>query len=109
MKFLKWTLAILGVGAVIALAVLLGQFALESRELIGAAQRYDSARAIRDPFESASLIGGVGVAAGLLLGLGLGLPNRTANQIRAKALEGQGSTRVELPPSAPSDPTAPTA
>ena len=101
MKFLKWTLAILGVAAVIALAVLLGQFALEARELLGAAQRYDSARAIRDPFVSASLIGAVGLLAGLLLGLGVGLPGRTAGQIRSKALEGHGSSRVNLPPSEP--------
>lgn len=93
MKFLKWVLAIIGVAGLIAAAVLLGKFALDARELIGAAQRYDSARQIQDPFVTTALIAGVSAAAGMLLGLGLGLPSRTAGQIRNAALDGASSRR----------------
>lgn len=87
MKFLKVLLGVLGVLAVIAAAVLLGQFALDSRELIGAAQRYDGGRVIRDPFVTTSMLTGIGAAAGLLLGLAIGLPARTRGQVRREALE----------------------
>lgn len=93
MKFLKILLAVLGVAAIIAAAVLLGRFALDSRELIGAAQRYDSAKAIQDPFVTTSLIAGVSAVAGLFLGLGLGLPSRTAGQIRNAALDDAANRR----------------
>ncbi len=93
MKFLKWVLVILGIAGVIAAAVLLGRFALDSRELIGAAQRYDGGRQIADPFVTTSLIAGVGAAAGLLLGLGIGLPTRTAGQIRNATLDAASARR----------------
>jgi hypothetical protein len=87
MKFLKVLLALLGIAAVIGAAVLLGQFALDSRELIGAAQRYDGGRVIRDPFVTTSMLTGIGAAAGLLLGLAIGLPARTRGQIRRDTLD----------------------
>lgn len=67
--------------------MLLGQFALDSRELIGAAQRYDGTKVIRDPFVTTSMLTGIGAATGLLLGLALGLPARTRNQIRRATLD----------------------
>ena len=87
MKFLKVLLALLGIAAVIGAAVLLGQFALDSRELIGAAQRYDGAKVIRDPFVTTSMLTALGAGAGLLLGLAAGLPSRTRGQIRKETLD----------------------
>ncbi len=93
MKILKWLLAIVGVAGLIAVGVLLAKFALDSRELIGAAQRYTGATPIQDPFVSASLIAAVAAGAGVVLGLGLGLPNRTASSIRHAALDGASAKR----------------
>lgn len=87
MKILKWALAIVGVAGLIAAAVLLGRFALDSRELIGAAQRYDGGRVIPDPFVTTSMIAAIGAAAGLLIGLGLGLPTRTPGAVRRATLD----------------------
>lgn len=87
MKFLKWLLALVGVVGLVAAGVLLGKFALDSRELIGAAQRYSGAIAIQDPFISAMLIAGIAAAGGLVLGIALGMPSRTAGQIRNQALD----------------------
>lgn len=87
MKFLKVLLALVGIAGVIWAAIMLGQFALDSRELIGAAQRYDSAKAIKDPFATTATLTGLGAAAGLLLGLAIGLPGRTRGQIRKATLD----------------------
>ena len=87
MKFLKVLLALIGIAGVIGAAVLLGQFALDSRELIGAAQRYDGAKVIRDPFVTTSMLTGIGAAAGLFLGLAIGLPSRSRGQIRRDTLD----------------------
>lgn len=93
MKILKWVLAIIGVAGLIAAIVLLGKFALDARELIGAAQRYDSARSIQDPFVTTALIAGISAAGGLLLGVGLGMPSRTAGSIRNAALDDAAARR----------------
>ena len=87
MKILKVLFALVGIAGVIAAAVLLSQFALDSRELIGAAQRYDGTKQIRDPFVTTSMLTAIGAATGLFLGLALGLPSRTKGQIRKATLD----------------------
>lgn len=87
MKFLKWVLGLLGVAAAVAAGVWLFRFGWDMQELIGAAQRYDSARVIPNPVTTTTMIAGVALAAGLLVGLALGLPARTAGQIRKGALD----------------------
>lgn len=95
MKILKVLLAVLGGLGLVAAVVLLGQFALDSRELIGAAQRYTGAQPIRDPFITASLLTGIGAAAGLILGVGLGLPTQTRGQIRRQVLDENNARRSD--------------
>ena len=87
MKVLKWILGLLGVAAVVGAAVWLFRFGWDMQELIGAAQRYDSARAIPNPVTTTTMIAGVSAAAGLLLGLAVGLPTRTRGQIRNATLD----------------------
>lgn len=93
MKLLKWILALLGVAAIIGAGVWLGVFAFDMQEIVGAAQRYDSARHIANPSITTAAIAGVALGGGLLLGLGLGLPGRTAGQIRNKALDDAAARR----------------
>lgn len=93
MKILKVVLGLIGIAGVIAVAVLLGQFALDSRELLGAAQRYTGTRPIQDPFQSTSLIAGVAALTGLLLGVAIGLPMRTPGAIRRDALDDTNARR----------------
>lgn len=87
MKFLKVVLALLGVAGIIGAGAWLAVFAFDMQEIVGAAQRYDSARHITNPSITTLGIAGVALGGGLLLGLGLGLPNRTSRQIRNAALD----------------------
>ena len=93
MKPIKWLLALLGLAAVAGAGVGLFRFGWDMQEIIGAAQRYDSARVIANPVTTTVMIAGVTLAAGLLLGLGLGLPNRTSGQIRRATLDEVNSGR----------------
>lgn len=87
MKPIKWILGLLGLAAVAGAGVWLFRFGWDMQEIIGAAQRYDSARVIANPVTTTAMIAGISLAAGLLLGLGLGLPSRTSGQIRKRTLD----------------------
>ena len=87
MKPLKWMPTLLGLAAVAGAGVWLFRFGWDMQEIIGAAQRYDSARVIANPVTTTAMIAGVSLGAGLLLGLGLGQPGRTSGQIRRSALD----------------------
>lgn len=93
MKPIKWLLMLLGVAAVAGAGVWLFRFGWDMQEIIGAAQRYDSARVIANPVTTTTMIAGVALGAGLLLGLGLGLPTRTPGQIRRATLDEVNSGR----------------
>lgn len=93
MKVIKATLALLGIAGIVAVVVLLGKFWLDSKTLLGAAQRYDSGSNYLDPMVSASIITGVTAVSFFLLGLGLGLPKQTAGRIRNKALDDASARR----------------
>ncbi|WP_232548932.1 hypothetical protein [Propioniciclava soli] len=93
MKILKVLLAVLGVAGLVAAGVLLARFALDSRELIGAAQRY-TGNVIPDPFMTTAMLTGIGAATGLALGLAIGLPNRTSGQIRRATLDEVNTRRT---------------
>ncbi len=87
MKPLKWILGLLGLAAVAVAGFWLFRFGWDMQEIIGAAQRYDSARVIANPVTTTATIAGIALGAGLLLGLGLGLPARTPGQVRRQALD----------------------
>ncbi|WP_300081007.1 hypothetical protein [Propioniciclava sp.] len=93
MKILKVLFAGVAVAGVVYAGVLLAQFALDARELVGAAARYTD-RSIPDPFQSTSFIAGIAAAAGLALGLAIGLPGRTAGQVRRATLDEANARRT---------------
>ncbi|MDN5569782.1 MAG: hypothetical protein L0G22_00750 [Propionibacteriaceae bacterium] len=93
MKVLKVVLAVVGIAGIVAAAVLLGRFALDSRELIGAAQRY-TGNPIADPFMTTAMLTGIGAATGLAIGLAIGLPSRTSGQIRRATLDEVNTRRT---------------
>ena len=93
MKIIKYLLLIVGAGALVVTAVLAGEFALDAQLLMGAAQRYDQANNYLDPFQSMLVILGVGVAGAFVVGLGVGLPRRTAAAVREAALDGAAARR----------------
>jgi len=93
MKPLKWLLGLLGLAALVGAGVWLFRFGWDMQEIIGAAQRYDSARVIANPVTTTTMIAGVALAGGLLLGLGLGLPTRTQGQVRRSTLDEVNSGR----------------
>lgn len=95
MKALKWILGVVGLIGIIAAIAWIVVFAFDMQEIIGAAQRYDSARTIANPSITTSMIAGLAALAGLLLGLGLGLPSRTSGQIRRDALDEANAARSE--------------
>lgn len=87
MKVLKAALALLGIAGVVATVVMLGKFWLDSKTLLGAAQRYDAGSMYLDPMVSASIIVGIAAVTFFLLGLALGLPLRTAGRVRSDTLK----------------------
>lgn len=93
MKVLKATLALLGIAGIVATLVLLGKFWLDSKTLLGAAQRYDAGSAYLDPMVAASIIVGVTALSFFLLGLAVGLPLRTAGRIQKEALQQASASR----------------
>lgn len=116
MKILKIALAALGVIGLIVAGYLLARFALDARELIGAAQRYDSAKAIQSPFTTTAMLTGLGVLAGFLLGLAAGLPMLTRHQLRRELADEAAriapAPGTQVPPPAPGpryEPPAPSA
>lgn len=105
MKPLKWLLILLGVAAVAGAAVWLFRFGWDMQEIIGAAQRYDSARVIANPVTTTTMIAGVALGAGLLLGLGFGLPSHTSGQIRKRTLDEVNAGRNAAIASKANEPT----
>lgn len=96
MKVLKIALAVLGIAGVITTIVLMGKFWLDSKTLLGAAQRYDAGSNYLDPMVSASIIVGVAAASFFVLGLAVGLPMRTAARIRRELRDEQSQQAAPL-------------
>lgn len=93
MKYLKTILMIVALIAFVVAGVLIGKYALDTQMLMGAAQRYDATTKVINPFSSMLVILAVGVGGAFLLGLGLGLPKRTAHAIRDEALDAATAQR----------------
>lgn len=86
MKFLKALLVIAGLIGLIVGAVYLANTYVTLMTLTNVANANNSKQPFVNPFNNVALQLGLGALGGLLLGLGLGLPSRTAGQIRHKAL-----------------------
>ncbi len=95
MKFLKTILSIIGIVALIVAAFLLFQQFIALNTLAAAANSQNSANPPRypNPFPSIAMVVGLAAAAGLVLGVALGLPSRTAHAIREETLDSAAAAR----------------
>lgn len=95
MKALKWVLIVVG-------AVCLGfglymviRLSMDMRTVMDAANAARGANAFADLRPTLWIVAGIALAAGALLGLGVGLPRRTSGSVRRDALEGAAAHREE--------------
>jgi len=86
MKILKWLLVLLGVAGGVGAGVYAFRGWLELRNLVAVAESMRSAPQI-NPQQELALAIGLAALGGLLLGLGLAMPRRTAAGIRKETLE----------------------
>lgn len=93
MKFLKTILMIIGVVGVIVACVLLGNSYINLVSLTNVANANNSKSPFVNPFQQIAMEVGIGALGGLLLGLGIGLPGRTAGAIRNQALDDAAAQR----------------
>lgn len=77
MKVVKITLAALGLIALtVAGAMLFMAVMVDIKVVWEIATRYSTSTTLKDPRQSVAIISGLAAVAGLLLGLGIGLPSR---------------------------------
>ena len=95
MKFLKILFILLGLAGLIAAGVFLGLNWVDIGKLLAAANNDKSGALNPDPMGRIYLMSGLTAIGGLLLGLGLGLPSRTAGQIRNSALDSAAARRQD--------------
>ena len=95
MKLMKIVLLLLGLAALVAGGVFLGLNWVDVGRLLTAANNDKSANLNPDPMPRIYLTTALGTVGGLLLGLGLGLPTRTAGTIRNEALDGAAARRQD--------------
>jgi hypothetical protein len=93
MKFLKILLMLVGLAGFVAGALFLGMNWVDLGKLLAAANTNKSGNLFPDPMPRIYLTSGLLAAGGLLLGIGLGLPNRTAGQVRKEALDTAAAQR----------------
>lgn len=95
MKALKWVLIVVG-------AVCLGfglfmviRMSMDLKTVMGAANAGRGADPFASPMPTVWIVAGISLAAGALLGLGIGLPRRTSGSVRKDALEGAAAQREQ--------------
>ncbi len=87
MKVLKSGLLVVGLLAIAAAGALLVKNAWDLRILYEVAMANKSQPSVVNPTNLVLIGAGVGVVGGLLLGLGIGMPRRTANAVRHEIIE----------------------
>ena len=95
MKLLKIVMLLLGMAALVAGGVFLGLNWVDIGRPLTAANNDKSANLNPDPMPRIYLTTALAAVGGLLLGLGLGLPTRTAGAIRNEALDDAAARRSE--------------
>lgn len=93
MKFLKGLLVVLGVAALGFGVYVLVRLSWDMNKIMGAANAAKTIDNLSNPMPRIWIASGVAAVAGLLLGLGLGLPRRTAGSVRKETLRGAASDR----------------
>lgn len=92
MKVLKWLLVLLGVAGIIAAAVYSYLSWFNLQKLVAVAESMRSAPQV-NPQQQMALAIGLALLGAFLFGIGLGMPRRSAGQIRRQALESAAATR----------------
>ncbi|HET7724007.1 MAG TPA: hypothetical protein VFK68_05170 [Propionibacteriaceae bacterium] len=87
MKVLKTVLLVVGLLAVAGAAALLVKNAWDLRVLYEVAMANKSQPSVTDPTNLVLIGAGLAAVGGVVLGLGLGLPRRTAGAVRQETLE----------------------
>ena len=95
MKVLKAVLALVGIVGLIGAAVFLFLNFVDTRSLLAAANANKSGNLFGDPMPRMFLSVGVGALGVLLLGLGLGLPPRTAAAVERDTLDAVNDRRSD--------------
>lgn len=95
MKALKWVLIVLG-------AVCLGfglfmviRLSMDMGTVMSAANAGRGADALANPMSTVWIVSAIALAAGALLGLGLGLPRLTSGTVRRETLKGAAAQREQ--------------
>ena len=94
MKILKAALAVAGLIGLVAAGFYLGFIWVDTERLLAAANANKSGNLFPSPMNNFYIAAGLGAAGGLLLGLGLGLPARTASAVRREALDEVAAART---------------
>lgn len=92
-KPLKTILAVLGVIAVIGAVVLLVRLQFDMNTIMGAANANKTVSELMNPMTRIWISAGIAAGAGLLLGLGFGLPRQTNRSVRRETLEASAAQR----------------
>lgn len=82
MKVFKAILALIGLGGLIAAGAYLGLVWVDNERLLAAANANKSGNLFPSPMTNIFIASGLGAIGGLLLGIGVGMPLRTAGQVR---------------------------
>jgi len=107
MKIVKALLAVVGLIGLVAAGMFVFLNWVDAGRLLAAANSNKSGNLFPDLMPRVYLSAGLAAAGGLLVGLGIGLPVRTAGQVRRLALEEAVAQKaVEAGPAAGSGPAA---
>ncbi len=93
MKILKLLFAVVGLVGLVAAGVYLFRLYMDLQLIMGAANTGRSANVLASPMPVIGLVAGLAGVGGLLLGLAIGLPGRTAGAIRKQALQDASDIR----------------
>lgn len=93
MKVAKWVLVVLGAVCLGIGLYMVIRLSMDMRTIMGAANASKSVDVLQNPMRTIWIVGAVALVAGALLGLGIGLPQRTLGSVRRETLESAAAQR----------------
>ncbi|AXE39434.1 hypothetical protein JS278_02282 [Acidipropionibacterium virtanenii] len=93
MKAVKWVLVVVGAVCLGIGLYMVVRLSMDMRTIMGAANAGKSVDVLQNPMKTVWIVGAVALIAGVLLGLGIGLPRRTIGSVRRRTLEGAAAQR----------------